>query len=437
MTDGISKKHPELWKFIKFNITVVLTSALDILTYLFLLYFVFAEYNSTELKENALLSLLGIRYKGYLYSYLISTTVGYVAAYIINRKITFRSNVSVAYSSVMYFILAVFNILVSSYIGGVFGSFIASNELSNPLVEIVSKFIIINIPTLWTYPLERYVIQIKRKKKTQKIIATDLDGTLLKSDTTVSSENLCAIKRLSKKGIKTVVLTGRTFYEIPYELRSCDEIEYFVYSNGAGIQSSKKGIVYYNTFDRKTTCEIYEILDSFDTLIELYSNQIPYIDEEDYSDDSFEYYRIDESFLPEMKKSRKPIKNIKGLLTDESYKIEMFDVFFRNDGEKEACRKLLLEKFDGIEITSSLSSNLEIIKKGTNKGFGLKKLCELAKYDLDDIIVIGDSKNDISAFNTAKTKYAVSNARDEIKSLADKIICSNDEGIMKYMENEI
>ena len=437
MTDGISKKHPELWKFIKFNITVVLTSALDILTYLLLLYFVFAEYNSTELKENALLSLLGIRYKGYLYSYLISTTVGYIAAYIINRKITFRSDVSVAYSSVMYFILAVFNILVSSYIGGVFGSFIASNELSNPLVEIVSKFIIINIPTLWTYPLERYVIQIKRKKKTQKIIATDLDGTLLKSDTTVSSENLCAIKRLSKKGIKTVVLTGRTFYEIPYELRSCDEIEYFVYSNGAGIQSSKKGIVYYNTFDRKTSCEIYEILDSFDTLIELYSNQFPYIDKEDYSDDSFEYYRIDESFLPEMKKSRKPIKNLKDLLTDESYKIEMFDVFFRNDSEKEACRKLLLEKFDGIEITSSLSSNLEIIKKGTDKGSGLKKLCELAKYDLDDIIVIGDSKNDISAFNTAKTKYAVSNACVEIKSLADKIICSNDEGIMKYMENEI
>ena len=437
MTNGISKKHPELWKFIKFNITVVLTSALDILTYLLLLYFVFAEYNSTELKENALLSLLGIRYKGYLYSYLISTTVGYIAAYIINRKITFRSDVSVAYSSVMYFILAVFNILVSSYIGGVFGSFIASNELSNPLIEIVSKFIIINIPTLWTYPLERYVIQIKRKPKTQKIIATDLDGTLLKSDTTVSSENLCAIKRLSKKGIKTVVLTGRTFYEIPYELRSCDEIEYFVYSNGAGIQSSKKGIVYYNTFDRKTSCEIYEILDSYDTLIELYSNQFPYIDEEDYSDDSFEYYRIDESFLPEMKKSRKPIKNLKGLLTDSSYKIEMFDVFFRNDDEKETCRKLLLEKFNGIEITSSLSSNLEIIKKGTNKGFGLKKLCELAKYDLDDIIVIGDSKNDISAFNTAKTKYAVSNACDEIKSLADKIICSNDEGIMKYMENEI
>lgn len=437
MTDGISKKHPELWKFIKFNITVVLTSALDIATYLFLLYCVFNGLNNTELKENALLSLLGIHYKGYLYSYLISTTVGYVAAYIINRKITFRSDISVAYSSVMYFILAVFNILVSSYIGGVFGSFIASNELSNPLVEIVSKFVIINIPTIWTYPLERYVIQIKRKTKAQKIIATDLDGTLLNSDTTVSNLNLCSIKRLSEKGVKIIVLTGRTFYEIPSEIRNCGDIEYFVYSNGAGIQSSKKGIVYYSPFDRKTACEIYEILDSFDTLIELYSNQFPYIDKEDYSDASFEYYKIDDSFLPEMKKSRKPIKNLKGLLTDESYKIEMFDVFFRNDDEKEACRQLLLEKYDGIEITSSLSSNLEIIKNGTNKGYGLKKLCDITGFDLNDIIVIGDSKNDISAFAVAKTKYAVSNACDELKALADKTICSNDEGIMKYMENEI
>lgn len=437
MTDGISKKHPELWKFIKFNITVVLTSALDIATYLFLLYCVFNGLNNTELKENAVLSLLGIHYKGYLYSYLISTTVGYVAAYIINRKITFCSDISVAYSSVMYFILAVFNILVSSYIGGVFGSFITSNELSNPLVEIVSKFIIINIPTIWTYPLERYVIQIKRKTKAQKIIATDLDGTLLNSDTTVSAQNLCAIKRLSEKGIKIIVLTGRTFYEIPSEIRNCGDIEYFVYSNGAGIQSSKKGIVYYSPFDRQTACETYEILDSFDTLIELYSNQFPYIDKEDYSDASFKYYKIDDSFLPEMKKSRKPIKNLKGLLTDESYKIEMFDVFFRNDDEKEACRQLLLERFDGIEITSSLSSNLEIIKKGTNKGYGLKKLCEITGFDLNDIIVIGDSKNDISAFNIAKTKYAVSNACDELKALADKTICSNDEGIMKYMENEI
>lgn len=173
-----ASKHPELWKFIKFNITVVLTSAMDIGTYLLCIYLVFKNLNDVPLADNALLSLLGIKYQGYLISYLISTTVGYVAAYLINRKITFHSDVNPAYSSFLYFILAVFNILVSSWIGGVFGSFITERAISSPVVEIISKFIIINIPTIWTYPLERYVIQTKKKdkmknKKVKKYEQTD------------------------------------------------------------------------------------------------------------------------------------------------------------------------------------------------------------------------------------------------------------------------
>lgn len=154
--------HRELWKFIKFNISVLVTSALDIAVYMLILYVVFAPLNSSPLPQNAVLSILGIRYEGYLYSYLISTTAGYVAAYLINRKITFHSNVNPVYSSFLYLLLAVFNIFVSSWLGSAAGSFMAAADISNPVTEIISKFIIINIPTLWTYPAERYIIQIKR-----------------------------------------------------------------------------------------------------------------------------------------------------------------------------------------------------------------------------------------------------------------------------------
>lgn len=155
-------KHKELWKFIKFNITVIVTSALDITVYMAMLYFVFASLNSQPLPENEFLTFLGIRYKGYLFSYLISTTAGYVAAYLMNRKITFHSDVNPVYSSVLYFILAFFNIIFSSWFGGIAGTFMVEHGISNPFTEIIAKFIIINIPTLWTYPIERYVIQIKK-----------------------------------------------------------------------------------------------------------------------------------------------------------------------------------------------------------------------------------------------------------------------------------
>mgnify|MGYP002619631370 FL=1 len=154
--------RPELWKFIKFNISVIVTSVLDVVTYLVLIYTVFKSQCDAQLPDSALLSLLGIKYRGYLYAYIISTSVGYIAAYIINRKITFESNVNPLYSSVLYFILALVNILISSWIGGIFGSVMVSRGINTPLMQIASKFIIINIPTLWTYPLERYVIQIRK-----------------------------------------------------------------------------------------------------------------------------------------------------------------------------------------------------------------------------------------------------------------------------------
>lgn len=437
MNNKFANKHPEMWKFIKFNISVLITSALDIISYLLLLYFVFDSLNNQPLPNNGLLSLLGIKYKGYLFSYLISTSVGYIAAYLINRKITFHSNINPVYSSVMYFILSVSNILISSWIGGVFGSFMTAKSISNPLTEIVSKFIIINIPTIWTYPIERYIIQIHKKEKNNMIIATDLDGTLLKNDTTVSSENINAIERMADNGIKTVLLTGRTLYEIPPELRSCKGVEYFVYSNGAGINSREKGLIDYNPIPKETAVKVFDILKSYETFIELYSNGHPMIEKSKYNNKAFEYYKIDPNFIPEMHKSRMAVNNLENLLYDEAYKIEMFDVFFKNDSERIECKNKLRAEFDGLEVTTSMANNLEIMNKGINKGFGLKRLCAITGLRLNDIIVIGDSKNDITAFVTAKRKYAVSNACREIKSISDKIICSNENNIMCYMEKEL
>lgn len=429
--------HPEIWKFIKFNITVVVTSILDVASYLFLLYIVFKKYNDIALPDNALLSLLGIKYEGYLFSYVLSTSIGYIAAYLINRKITFHSNINPAYSSFLYFLLALFNILVSSYIGSVFGSFILERNINTPIVEIISKFIIINIPTIWTYPIERYIIQIKKKEMKDKIIAVDLDGTLLNSSSDISDENLNAIKSLSKKGIKTAVLTGRTFYEIPLKVRTCESIDYFVFSNGAGINQRIKGTKSCSPIAKDSAVAVYNILRDYTCFTEIYSNSFPFVNDSEFNDKSFKFYNIDENFIPVMKETRKSIENIEAILYDNSYRIEMFDIFFKYESEREECRNRLLQMLDDIEITSSMSNNLEITGKGINKGYGLKNLCEITDTDINDVIVIGDSRNDISAFEAAGTSFAVSNACSELKELADKIICSNDENIMCYIEKEL
>lgn len=165
LANTFSSRHPELWKFIKFNICIVVTTALDIGIYMFLQYCVFDSLNAVPVTDSAFLRFLRIEYKGYLYSYAISTSVGYIAAYLINRKITFRSDVNPVLSSVLYFIMVVFTIIFDTWLGGVVGTVMQNNGWSTPLTEMIVKCVVINIPTIWTYPLERYVIQRQRKEK--------------------------------------------------------------------------------------------------------------------------------------------------------------------------------------------------------------------------------------------------------------------------------
>lgn len=438
MTEQFVKKHAELWKFIKFNISVLVTSAIDILSYLVLLYFVFKSSNGVELGDNALLSLLGIRYKGYLYSYLISTALGYISAYLINRRVTFHSDVNPLYSSVLYIVLAVFNILVSSYIGSVFGTYMSLHNMSNPITEIISKFVIINIPTLWTYPLERYIIQINKpkKKKVIRYIASDLDGTLISSDNEVSEENLDAIDRMHNAGVRFIVLTGRTLYEVPLELRHNDSIDYIIYSNGVGIWDRKRGLLKNNFIDDEKAKKVFEILSEYETFTEIYSGGRPYVDASKFDSEHFLYYKIDKGFIPEMNKSRVKIPSLRKIIDDSNDKVEMFDVFFRYEKERQECLKRLKNDFDDLFVTSSMSNNLEIVRAGNSKGNTLIEFCDKMGIDIKSVTVLGDSRNDISAFETGAKGYAVANACDELKNLADKVICSNDENVMRFMERE-
>ena len=81
-----------------------------------------------------------------------------------------------------------------------------------------------------------------------------------------------------------------------------------------------------------------------------------------------------------------------------------------------------------------MPNNLEICAPDVSKGSAIEALCEMLDTDIKRVAVIGDSENDITAFKTRAEKYAVSNACEEIKNLADKVICSNDENIMCYFE---
>lgn len=270
-----------------------------------------------------------------------------------------------------------------------------------------------------------------------KLIAVDLDGTLLNSNSQISDENLSAISKLAEMGVKTTTLTGRTYYEIPDKLREFDALSYCVYSNGAGIKSKISNKDFYNPISKPIAKAVFNIISEYDTMIEFYSNGYPFLNKANFNNEAYKYFRIDDYFIPVMPKTRKPIDDISVILDNDDYNIEMIHTFFRNEDERQECINRLKNEIGGIDISFSMTSNLEVFALGVNKGAGLKKLCELADISIDDVLVVGDSNNDVTAFQIAKNKYAVSNACDNLKNISTKIICSNDEHIMQYILNEI
>lgn len=163
-------KHEEIWKFIKFSFTGASTSVLELGIFMFLQYIVFKSLNEVRITDNAILAFLGIEYKGYLYSYAISAIIGYAAAYVMNRKLTFKADANPVLSTVIYSVMVIFTITFNTWFGAFLGTIVKNNGWDNVIVEMITKAIVMTVPTLWTYPMNRFVIHKKRKGNTKNAV---------------------------------------------------------------------------------------------------------------------------------------------------------------------------------------------------------------------------------------------------------------------------
>ena len=157
------EKHSEIWKFIKFTFTGASTSILEMAVYAVLQYGVLRSLQGVPVENSPVLEFLGIEYKGYLYSYLISAIIGYAAAFLMNRKLTFKADANPLVSSILYAIMVICTITFNTWFGAFLGTIVTNNGWSNFWVDMLLKLVVMTLPTVWTYPLSRFVIHRKKK----------------------------------------------------------------------------------------------------------------------------------------------------------------------------------------------------------------------------------------------------------------------------------
>ena len=110
----------------------------------------------------------------------------------------------------------------------------------------------------------------------------------------------------------------------------------------------------------------------------------------------------------------------------------MVAVFFKHQNELDECVEKI-NALGGLISTSSTDFNVEIIAKGASKGDGIRRLAKMLDISTDEIIGVGDSRNDIALLEAVGLPLAVSNAADVLKEKAEAVICHHTEHVVKYI----
>ncbi|MFR9071100.1 sugar-phosphatase [Paraclostridium tenue] len=266
-----------------------------------------------------------------------------------------------------------------------------------------------------------------------KLIALDIDGTLLNSKKEVTKEVFDAIQMAKKKGVKVVLSTGRPLpgvQSLLKELKLNNEENYVVTFNGGLVQeiSSQDVIsniemsyedfnIIYNELSKKHNVKIH--INTPDSVV------VPYKDAPKYSIHEANLNNIpvicmDESEINE------DLTFCKVMLIDEP---EIID---------NIITKIPKDFHDKYTIVRSAPFFLEFLNKKVNKGSGLQALCNKLNIDPCEVIAVGDEENDRHMIEFAGLGVAMGNARDSIKEIANYITDSNDNhGVAKVISEFI
>ena len=265
-----------------------------------------------------------------------------------------------------------------------------------------------------------------------KIVASDLDGTLFNSSSKISNENAEAIKSLAEKGVLFVPTTGRTYGDISLDLRCNDNIRYYICSNGALVFDKKTGKSIKNGISADLLKKMLDILYEYDVHLAIRTGGVCITDAQKYTDKDFSDYHICDAHIDVLKHFAQTREDFNAF-TYSVEDAEAVATFYKNLDDLFECKRRL-EALGGLLVIRQFEYNLDICSAATNKGDALLSLSDMVGIEHSQTIGVGDSDNDLALVETAALGLAVSNASDNLKSVADKIICSNEENAIDYID---
>lgn len=255
-----------------------------------------------------------------------------------------------------------------------------------------------------------------------KLIAIDMDGTLLDSQKEIPVENIQAIQEAAAAGIKIVLCTGRPRSGIVphFEKLGLSEEKYIIMNNGCSTYETKNWtLLQYESLSHTELEDLFQVSKDFpDVTLTLTGEKTYYVVGNEVPDlvayDAGTVYMVAEA------KSLEEIFAEGQVIFEAMYMAESNPL----DDFQNAMEESLSQHYSTVRSQDYI---FEIMPQGATKASGLKHLAEKLGIDPEQIMALGDAANDIEMLEFVGQSVAMGNASDDIKSLSKYVTLTNDQ----------
>lgn len=272
--------------------------------------------------------------------------------------------------------------------------------------------------------------------KNIKLVASDLDGTLLNRNKEITPRLHQALTELDRLGVLFVPATGRPLGSVPQDIQTLPFLRYVIASNGATIYDvSQKRNIIENCLTTEAVSAVIEIARELPIITEYFVSGKAYINKVVY--ENLTSFELTESHIAYIKNSRTPVEDFWTEMKRHSTVIENINLVFRDL----TLRKEVWDRLRGTglaSVTASTTKNIEITALSATKAKALEKLCALLRLERKQVLAMGDGDNDMPMIQFAGIGVAMANGESHILEAADIIAedC-NDFGAAKILEQII
>lgn len=262
-----------------------------------------------------------------------------------------------------------------------------------------------------------------------KLIATDLDGTLLASDGSISTANRNALLEAKKNGVEIVIATGRAIYESISAIKAIGASNYIISLSGANVYDLKnKKRIHSDCLEREAVLEAVKVLERYSVFYQIYFSETSITSEKSFN--LLDKVNLEEGYAKITKKNIVITDNIIEAMNSIDNIEKLFIKAISLEQRDEIRREI--QKVVAQPVLNSLDTAIEILTHNSNKGSGLNTIRKVLGLSKNEVLAIGDSENDIDLFNEAGHCVAVNNAFDSLKEKADYIVSSNNDDGVAY-----